>query len=63
MLPREPTDVWILCQLIITSICSRDAVLSGKFFRMLQVPRCNRHYLRMKGTVLSITRVVGIYAE
>ncbi len=47
MLTDEPTDVWIFCQLIITPICSRDAVLFGKVFSTLQIPRCNSHYLRM----------------
>lgn len=50
---EEPTDVWIFCQLIITAICSRDIVLFGKFFGMVQVPCCDSQYLR-NNTVLEI---------
>lgn len=53
----ELTNVWILCQLLITPICTRDFVSFRKLFGTLQVPRCHGHNLSITETDFIISHI------
>lgn len=41
------TNVWVLCQLLVAPVHTRDFVPFGKFLSMLQVSGCHSHNLRV----------------